>query len=120
MNFRTSRRRSPLAATGALIAAISIALSAYAAHGLEGVPQSRIETATLYALVHGVALAIFAPTASRWLEQLAMSLWLIGLLLFSGSLIASVFAGWPTAAAPFGGGLMIAGWLVLALAHLKE
>lgn len=119
MNFRSNRRRSPLAAAGALLAALAVALSAYAAHGVEGVAQSRLETAALFAFAHGAVIAVLAPGTSRRLDHLALGLLLIGVLLFSGALAASVFLGWPTTTAPFGGTLMIAGWVLLALARLR-
>ena len=45
---------------------------------------------------------------------LALAMLLAGTLLFSGSLVGAVFAGLPTTLAPFGGGLLIAGWLLHA------
>ncbi len=114
------RRRHGLAACGALYAAAAIALSAYAAHGVEGVPQSRLQTAAIFAFGHGVALAALAPVASRRLGWIAMWMLGIGVLLFSGSIAGNVLLQLPTIAAPFGGMLLIAGWIVLAIDLLRR
>jgi uncharacterized membrane protein YgdD (TMEM256/DUF423 family) len=39
---------------------------------------------------------------------------MLGVILFSGSLALAVFIGTPTALAPFGGGLLMLGWGILA------
>ncbi|WP_149195017.1 DUF423 domain-containing protein [Luteimonas suaedae] len=113
-------RRSPLAAAGALSAAAAIALAAYAAHGVDGEAQQRLQTAAVYAFGHGVALALLATTVVRRLGRAALSGLLLGMLLFCGSLAGNVLFGWPTAAAPFGGMLLIAGWLLLAVDFLRR
>ena len=104
---------------GALLAAVAVALSAYAAHATEGVAQSRLHTAAVFAFGHGVALMALTPQVQgRWrlVASIAMQL---GVLLFSGSLIANVLLGWPTTLAPTGGMLLIAGWLAWAIAALR-
>lgn len=113
-------RRHGLAACGALYAAAAVALSAYAAHAVEGVAQSRLQTAAIFAFGHGVALAALAPAASRRrLGHIAMWMLCIGVLLFSGSLAGSVLLHLPTTAAPFGGMLLIGGWVVFAVDLLR-
>jgi uncharacterized membrane protein YgdD (TMEM256/DUF423 family) len=49
------------------------------------------------------------------LRALALAVLLLGTLLFAGSVALHVLAGLPVAAAPFGGGLLIVGWLLLAV-----
>jgi uncharacterized membrane protein YgdD (TMEM256/DUF423 family) len=44
----------------------------------------------------------------------------LGALVFSGSLAGKVLWGWPTTLAPFGGSLLIAAWLALAMALLRR
>lgn len=112
--------RAWLAAAGALCAGIAVALAAYAAHGAEGEVQSRLQTAALFAFGHGVALALLASVPAARLRRAALLSLLAGMLLFSGSLIAGALLGWPTAAAPFGGTLMILGWLLLAADLLRK
>ncbi len=112
-------RRHGFAACGALYAAVAVALSAYASHAVEGVAQSRLQTAAIFAFGHGVALAALAPAASRRVGRIAMWMLCIGVLLFSGSIAGSVLLQLPTIAAPFGGMLLIAGWIVFAIDLLR-
>jgi uncharacterized membrane protein YgdD (TMEM256/DUF423 family) len=115
-----SQHRSWLAASGALCAAVAVALSAYAAHAVQGPAQPRLQTAALFALVHGVALAALAARARRTLARVALTMLLLGLLLFSGSVTANVLLQWPTTFAPLGGMLMIAGWVAYAVDRLRR
>lgn len=104
-----------LAAGGAVLAAASIALSAYASHASHGPDQARLQLAAMFAFGHGLALAALAPQPARRLRQLALYALAGGVVLFSGSLAASVLAAWPTTLAPFGGMLMMGAWLALAV-----
>lgn len=118
---RSQRRPHPwLAAAGALCAAAAVTLAAYASHGVEGVAQSRLQTAALFAFGHGVALAVLAPVTFRRLGRLALLALYAGVLLFCGSLVFNVLAQWPTTLAPLGGMLLIAGWVLLALDLLRH
>lgn len=122
MMLESSRRqpRAPLAAIGALCAGLGVALSAYAAHGATGEAQARLQLAALFAFGHGVALAALGAQRRRALAQAALVALLVGMLLFAGSLAGAALAGWPTRAAPFGGGLMMLGWLLLAVDFLRR
>jgi uncharacterized membrane protein YgdD (TMEM256/DUF423 family) len=120
MTATTTHTRASLAASGAVIAAAAIALAAYASHAVHGVDQSRLQTAAVFAFGNGLALAALAPSTTRTLGQLALLALLLGLLLFSGSLTASVLAQWPTTLAPMGGVLMIGGWLALAVDFIRR
>lgn len=109
-----------LAATGALLAAVAIGLSAWASHGLApGREQHNVLMASLFAFGHGVAWLALAPQASgrTWLAGLGLQA--LGVLLFCGSLVGSAVAGLPTRAAPAGGMALMAGWLLLAVAVLR-
>lgn len=101
---------------GGLCGAVGVALSAYAAHAAAGATRERLYTAAAMALVHGLALVAYAPTApapaAGRLARLAM---LAGVLLFSGSLVGAHFFGWPTRLAPVGGSLLILAWLLVAV-----
>ena len=103
-----------LAASGALLAAAAVALSAYAAHGVHGDAQSRLQTAALFAFGHGLALTVLAPQGRRRLGRVALAGLLLGVLLFSGSLVGSHFLGESVGLAPFGGSLLILAWLLYA------
>ena len=66
----------------------------------------------------GVALGPLA--AGRVWRVLALTSLLAGTLLFAGSLVGNVFLQWPTALAPMGGTLMMAGWLAWAAAAVRQ
>jgi uncharacterized membrane protein YgdD (TMEM256/DUF423 family) len=112
--------RRLVAAAGALCCAAAIGLGAYAAHGLESVERQRIEPALLYLLVHGLALAVFAPRRREWCADAALLAWALGMLLFCGSLILAVLAGTSTRLAPAGGMLLILGWLLQTASALRR
>lgn len=120
MKSTPHRPRSWLAANGALCAAAAVALAAYAAHGVEADAQARLLLAAVFAFGHGLALAGLAPTTTRRLGRFALLLLYLGVLLFSGSLVFNVLAHWPTTLAPFGGTLLIAGWLLYAVDLLRH
>lgn len=103
-----------LIASGALLAAAAVALSAYAAHGEHGDAQSRLQTAALFAFGHGIALAALAPWAKRRLALVALVGLLSGVLLFSGSLVGSHLLGESLGLAPLGGSVLILAWLLYA------
>jgi len=97
-------------------------MGAFGAHALEDmVTPARLETwrtAATYALGHAapalVASALAAWTGAR-LAHVAATLFLVGTVLFSGSLYALVLLDLPVlgAVAPLGGASFIAGWLAL-------
>ena len=109
-----------LAAIGAWLCAIAVALSAYAAHGATGFDQSRLQTAALFAFGHGLALLVLAPRSTSRGMRIGIAALLLGVLLFSGSLAAESLFGLHPRLAPFGGMLMIAGWLLLGATTLKK
>jgi len=109
-----------LAAAGALLAAAAVALSAYAAHGAEGVAQANLQMAALFGFGHGLALAALARAARSRLASVALALLLVGTLLFCGALVAKSLFGGSSVSAPFGGGLLIAGWMLHAVAALRD
>ena len=99
------------ATAGALLAALAVALSAWAAHGLPvGREQHNVLMACLYAFGHGALLRVLAARAGSRIEQAGRWLLLLGVVLFSGSLVGAALLGLSTALAPFGGLLMIGAW----------
>lgn len=118
MRYTTDRRaRQPslLGCLGALLAAVSIGLSAYASHGVDdALAQSHLNMAALYAFAHGAVLAVLGPRAHSLLARLALYLLLLGTLLFAGSLAGNVLWQWPTRLAPVGGMTLMAAWVLLA------
>ena len=110
-----------LAAAGAVLAALAIGLSAYASHGVADLhARGNLQTASLYAFAHGAVLVMLAQTPARRLRWLALGGLLLGTLLFAGSLAAGALLGWPTGLAPFGGTLLMASWLLLAIDALRR
>lgn len=109
------------AASGAVACAMAIALGAYAAHGVsDPAAKSRLDTAVLYLVVHGLALCILAPRQSTRLEWLVLLGWFAGTVLFCGSLIGAALWNAPTTLAPTGGVLLILAWLLQAAASLRR
>lgn len=105
-----------LAATGAVLAALAVGLSAYATHGVaDAHARGNLQLASLYAFGHGIALAALAPAAARRVPLLALTGLLAGTLLFAGSLAFAALLGWPTRLAPLGGTVLMASWLLYAV-----
>jgi uncharacterized membrane protein YgdD (TMEM256/DUF423 family) len=108
---------------GALSACIAVAAGAFGAHALAGlVPPERLavwETAARYQMYHALGLMIVAYLTSQKAAGPARFggwLFVVGTLLFSGSLYALVLTDirWLGAITPFGGTALIGGWLALA------
>lgn len=112
--------RRALVAGGAVLAAVGIALAAYAAHVALEAGRAALQMAALFAFGHGIALAALAPGAMRTLARVALAAMLLGALLFSGSLGLAHFLATPTMLAPYGGGLMILAWLAYAADALRR
>jgi uncharacterized membrane protein YgdD (TMEM256/DUF423 family) len=109
-----------VAAIGAWLCASAVALAAYAAHAAAGLPQMRLQTAALFAFGHGLALVVLAPRANTRGSRTGIAALLVGVSLFSGSLAAEALFGLRPRLAPFGGTLLVAGWLLLGATMLKK
>jgi uncharacterized membrane protein YgdD (TMEM256/DUF423 family) len=100
-----------------LCGAAGVVLSAAASHR----GGAFVGTAATFLLMHApVFLGVGLLTANRILRAGCLML-LVGLILFSGDLLARDFLGsrlFPFAA-PVGGTLLIAGWLAIALSALR-
>lgn len=114
---------------GALSGLISVALGAFAAHGLQSragpVELAAFETGARYQMYHALALlsvAWLAAQGGSGFTALSVSIagwaFLIGTLLFSGSLYYLGLTGSRALVlvTPVGGIAFLAGWLALALA----
>ena len=108
---------------GALSACISVAAGAFGAHALVGlVTPERLavwETAARYQMYHALGLMIVAYLASQKAAgpaRIGGWLFVIGTLLFSGSLYTLVLTDIRIlgAVTPFGGVAFLVGWLSLA------
>jgi uncharacterized membrane protein YgdD (TMEM256/DUF423 family) len=112
---------------------LGVALGAFGAHGL----KSRLEaaadgaqrlgwwqTGAQYHLVHALALVVAAYLASKHAgaaASVAGFCFAGGIVVFSGSLYAMTLSGVRVlgAVTPFGGLLMLAGWLAVVVAALR-
>ncbi|MEW5839017.1 MAG: DUF423 domain-containing protein [Pseudomonadota bacterium] len=116
----------------ALFGASGVALGAFGAHGLKNLLEPRLlevfNTAVQYQLLHALALLALAlwtrPQTARAL-RLAGWAWVVGIVLFSGSLYAYVlsYSLWGVRLlamiTPLGGVFFILGWLALLWAAWK-
>ena len=118
---RRQRKPSLLAFCGALLAASAVGLGAYAAHGVaDAHAQSNLQTASLYACGHGMAVAALAAGTSRFLGRVALYVLLLGSLLFCGSLLLNANMGISSRLAPVGGIGMMLGWVLWAMDALRR
>ncbi len=108
---------------GALLAFLAVGAGAFGAHALRGRLTADLlevfETAARYQMYHALALLVVgwlaAQTPSRAL-RVAGWLFVLGTLLFSGSLYLLTLSGlrWLGAITPLGGLGFLGGWLALA------
>lgn len=111
---------------GSLFGGLGVVLGAFAAHTLKGrlTPEllATLETGVKYQTYHALALLIVALVPARRYAStlLTVSGWLfvLGTLLFSGSLYLLTLGGieWLGAITPVGGTALIIGWFCLAAA----
>lgn len=113
-----------IAGIGAIVMLAAVVLGAFGAHVLEPVIGDSVETyktGVQYHMIHGLGIILAALAAGVWGDsgKLRWSAWLflIGIILFSGSLYLLAVAGWKWLGpvTPLGGVSFIAGWLLLAL-----
>lgn len=111
------------AAAGALLAFAGVAAGAFGAHALRSrLPAESLavfETGVRYHLVHALALLAVAWICTQWPGRAARAsgvLFILGIVLFSGSLYLLVLTGQRGlgAVTPIGGLCLLAGWLALA------
>ena len=112
----------------AILGGLGVGLAAFGQHALAGRLEPRMlavfATGAQYQITHALAMglaALAARGAAQALAGRAALLFLVGILLFSGSLYGLALSGLRTLAflTPFGGAALIAGWGTLALAALK-
>ena len=120
--------------TGCILMALAVVAGAFGAHALQSLLDEKYlqtyHTAVNYHIYHSIALiltGILYPQAHQSLIQSAYRFYLLGLLLFCGSLylmtlltaFAKIRYGWLGAITPFGGLSFIIGWILLAIAVKK-
>jgi uncharacterized membrane protein YgdD (TMEM256/DUF423 family) len=110
---------------GAVLMALAVAAGAFGAHGLrnrlDAYSMSVYEKAVFYHFIHALGIllvSLLARTSAISIGGQARVAWLflIGIIIFSGSLYALALSGARILGAitPIGGIAFIAGWLVLA------
>lgn len=114
---------------GAISAGLGVALGAFGAHGLRSrlTPEmlAVFETGVRYQMYHALALLIVGAAMARVAMpasvMLAGWLFVVGTLLFSGSLYVLAVTGtrWWGAVTPLGGVAFLAGWLLLIIAAAR-
>jgi len=121
--------------TGALLGAIAVALGAFGAHGLKKiVPAETVQafqTGVQYQMYHALAILLTGVLYDKCYPKfvrIAGILFIIGIILFSGSLYlitagkAAEITSLDKAGiiTPFGGVAFITGWLFLFVAAIKK
>lgn len=108
---------------------LAVTAGAFAAHGLQGRLDTHaisiFDTAARYHMYHALALGLAALArrgSARAAATTAAAFFLIGIVLFSGSLYALAFTGARALAivTPFGGVAFLVGWAALAWAAMKR
>ena len=109
-----------LGAAGSVLAAGSVALSAYATHAAHGDARNFLYPAAVLGFGHGVALAALAPRANGRLHAVALCGLLLGAVLFTGSLALRYILDVPVRLAATGGSVLVLSWLLHAAATLRR
>jgi len=115
----------------AVLGGFAVALGAYGAHGgADLIAQNNafitFDKAVRYQMHHSLVLFAVVWALNQWKQQtkllnIAGFLFLIGILLFSGSLYIITFFGIKMGyITPIGGIAFVAGWFTLAFAGYKE
>jgi uncharacterized membrane protein YgdD (TMEM256/DUF423 family) len=108
---------------------LGVSAGAFGAHALKDMLNERAmtqtwQTAVLYTLIHTCSLLIIGLldgiNSSRWINR-AGHCWMIGVLLFSGSLYGLALGGprFLGPITPLGGLFLLAGWLCVFVAAMK-
>ena len=123
-NTRTMRQpvSTRIAVLVGIAGASAVLLGAFGAHALRGVLDARgaelWHTAVNYHAWHALALAVAVGLGRGRSRRVAMVAFVVGIMLFSGSLYALALGAprWVGVITPFGGLAFVAGWLALGWA----
>ena len=116
-------------ALGCLSGFVGVALGAFGAHALKGRLDAELlatfEVGVRYQMFHALALLAVGWACTRWPGALVTAsgwLFVAGSVIFCGSLYALSLTGlrWLGAITPLGGLGLLAGWLCLAWAVLRN
>jgi uncharacterized membrane protein YgdD (TMEM256/DUF423 family) len=104
---------------------IAVAAGAFAAHGLQGRLDTHalgiFETGARYQMYHALAISLASLAYRTAATTLACSLFLVGIILFSGSLYLLALTDMRAFAfiTPIGGLAFLAGWAALAWSAVR-
>ena len=109
---------------GALFGGLGVGLGAFGAHALRATLSTQdlatFEIGVRYQMYHALALLAVGWAAARWPGQASLTVagwaFVLGILVFSGSLYVLVLTGqrWLGAVTPLGGLAFMVGWGLLA------
>ena len=114
---------------GSVLAALAVSIGAFGAHGLKSKVSSEdlviFETGVRYQMYHSLGLILIGILGFHYpsiIIQLPAILFLIGIIIFSGTLYLIPLTGlrWFGAITPIGGTALIAGWVVLVYNIIKS
>ncbi len=112
-------------ALGALAGLTAVAMAALAAHGLDWLEPAALQMVRNTLEMHGwhalalLACGLWAPRGGRLVDG-AGAAFVVGLLLFCGSVYTLALGGVHVAmVAPVGGTLLMVGWALLGLSALS-
>lgn len=114
---------------GAVFGGLGVILGAFGAHALRRTltpdDLATFEIGVRYQMYHALALLAVAWATTQWdARTLTVAGWafVVGILVFSGSLYALVLTGqrWLGAVTPFGGVAFIVGWALLAWTAVRS
>jgi uncharacterized membrane protein YgdD (TMEM256/DUF423 family) len=115
---------------GSILGAIGVMVGAFGAHALKAMLTESgrfdtFETGVRYQFYHAIALILVGILSKEFVSKTinyAGYCFLVGVLIFSGSLYLICFTGINAfgAIAPIGGTLMVVGWLLLFWSVLKK
>jgi uncharacterized membrane protein YgdD (TMEM256/DUF423 family) len=110
----------PLLRLGAAFSFLAVTLGAFGAHALKAILAAHAMTdvwnkAVLYHFMHALALVLLSALPGT--QRMSATLFVSGIVLFSGSLylLALTNIKWLGTITPFGGVCFLAGWAWLAL-----
>ncbi|MCM3760005.1 DUF423 domain-containing protein [Alkalihalobacillus oceani] len=114
---------------GSLLMALAVVIGAFGAHGLEGRLSERMmknyQTGVQYHMIHGIGLLLVGLVALKLAHSSLLTgagwSFIIGIVLFSGSLYAMALTGVTKLGAitPIGGLAFIIGWILLGIAVVR-
>ncbi|GLQ92089.1 DUF423 domain-containing protein [Dyella acidisoli] len=105
-----------------LTGASAVLLGAFGAHALkdmlDAAHRELWHTAVQYHFWHTLALAVAALCGDGKAQRIATLSWIVGIVMFSGSLYALALGAprWVGIVTPFGGVAFIVGWMALGVA----